>query len=48
MKQLAAHFEPEPNNRGVADTTVIPTEIVGRYVGLAWEVGFVQAGAVCL
>jgi hypothetical protein len=31
-------------NQMLADTTVIPVAIVGRYVGLAWELGFILAG----
>jgi len=41
---IVARLEPQPNKQGLADTTVIPIEIVGRYVGLAWELGVVQAG----
>ena len=45
IRAIDARLEPWPNNQGMADTTVIPTEVSGRYVCLAWELRFIQAEA---
>lgn len=41
---LVARLEPYAGKHALADTRVIPTKIVGRYVGLGRELGLDQAG----
>jgi hypothetical protein len=44
---IVACLESWSINQGLLDTTIIPSEIIERYGGFAWELEFVQVAVAC-